>query len=346
VASITKIGRRWRALVRKGGNTRCMTFGTQALAKSWAATIEGQIEQLKASGFLKATDLTVADLIARYERELYPLKPWSPSKTRDLRILKKAFAADLVTALDHSRIVAVFTDMHTNTRGDGGVGIGARIGYLIKVMETAANLWRIAVPLEALRGARSALKAVGMITASKQRDRRVSDAEIERVVAHLERMSTALPVRDLVHFAVASAMRVSEICRIRWADLNEQDRTVKIRDRKHPQKKIGNDSDVPLLDFSGHDAFKIVMRQPRTKEFIFPYNCRTVGKYFIDAALFLEIEDLNFHDLRHEAVSRMFESKHKYGIPEVALVSGHRDWGHLRRYTNLRAADLHRAKAS
>jgi integrase len=342
MASITKIGRRWRALIRKGGTTKCMTFGSAALAKSWAATIEGQIDQLKASGFLKASDLTVADLIARYEREVYPLKRWSPSKTRDLRVLKKAFAADLVTALDHTRVVEVFTDMHANSKGSGGVGLGARIGYLIKVMETATNLWRIDVPLDAVRGARSALKAVGMITASKQRDRRVSDDEIERVVTHLEKMNTALPMRDLIHFAVASAMRVSEICRIRWADLNEKDRTVKVRDRKHPQKKIGNDSDVPLLDFSGHDAFKIVMRQPRTKDCIFPYNCRTVGKYFIDAALFLEIEDLNFHDLRHEAVSRMFESKHKYGIPEVALVSGHRDWGHLRRYTNLRAADLHR----
>ena len=137
---------------------------------------------------------------------------------------------------------------------------------------------------------------------------------------------------------------MSEYCRIRWADLNEADRTIKVRDRKGSEKKIGDDSEVPLLDFSGHDAFAIVMRQPRTKECIFPFNCRTVGKYFIDAALFLEIPDLNFHDLRHEAVSRMFESKHRYSIPEVAIVSGHKDWGHLKRYTNLRAVNLHRCR--
>jgi integrase len=343
MASITKIGKRWRALVRKGGTARCMTFGTKDLAKAWAATIEGEIDQLKASGFLKPSGLTVGDLIDRYTRELYPLKRWSPSKTRDLRILRKTFGADMVSTLNHSRIVEVFTDMHA--KGAGGVGVGARISYLIKVLETAANLWRLSVPLEAARGARGALKEAGMITVSKQRDRRVSDAEIERVITHLEKMDTALPMCDLIHFAVASAMRVSEITRLRWVDLNEADRTVWVRDRKHPTKKAGNDAKVPLLDFSGHDAFAIVKRQPRTKECIFPYNCRTVGKYFIDAALFLEIEDLNFHDLRHEAVSRMFESKHKYSIPEVALVSGHRDWGHLRRYTNLRAVDLHRTPA-
>ncbi len=134
-------------------------------------------------------------------------------------------------------------------------------------------------------------------------------------------------MRDSIHFAVASAMRVSEICRIRWADLTSRTARCGSAIASIPQQKPGNDSDVPLLDFCGHDAFEIVKRQPRTKECIFPFNPRTVGKYFIDAANFLEIEDLNFHDLRHEAVSRMFESEHKYSIPEVALVSGHKDWG-------------------
>jgi integrase len=344
MASITKIGKRWRALVRKGGVTRCMTLGTRAQVAAWAATVENEIEQLKASGFLKPAGLTVGDLILRYERDIGPVKRWSASKSRDLRILKRTFGAELAGGLTHARIVEAFTRMYDE--GAGGVAVSARIGYLIIVLATAANLWRINVPLEAARSARAALKEVGMITASKQRDRRVSDEEIERICAHFDVMDTHLPMRDLIHFAVASAMRVSEITRIRWTDLNEKDRTVTVRDRKDPRKKAGNDGDVPLLDFSGHDAFAIIMRQPRTSEFIFPFNCRTVGKYFIDAGLFLEIEDLNFHDLRHESVSRMFECGHKYSIPEVALVSGHRDWGHLRRYTNLRAADLHRAKAS
>jgi hypothetical protein len=97
VASIRKIGKRWRVLVRRGGTTRCMTFGTRKMAQSWAATIEGEIEQLKASGFLKPAGLTVGDLIDRYVSELYPLKRWSASKTRDLRVLKRKLGGDLVT---------------------------------------------------------------------------------------------------------------------------------------------------------------------------------------------------------------------------------------------------------
>ena len=51
-----------------------------------------------------------------------------------------------------------------------------------------------------------------------------------------------------------------------------------------------------------------------------------------------EIEDLHFHDLRHEAISRFFEME--LSIPEVALISGHKDYRMLARYTHLRAEDL------
>lgn len=52
----------------------------------------------------------------------------------------------------------------------------------------------------------------------------------------------------------------------------------------------------------------------------------------------MKIKDLRFHDLRHEGISRLFEQG--YQIQEVSMVSGHRDWGSLKRYTNLRPEDL------
>jgi integrase len=52
------------------------------------------------------------------------------------------------------------------------------------------------------------------------------------------------------------------------------------------------------------------------------------------------IDNLKFHDLRHGGVSRLFEQG--YSIEQVALVSGHRDWKMLARYTQIKAKDLHR----
>ena len=52
------------------------------------------------------------------------------------------------------------------------------------------------------------------------------------------------------------------------------------------------------------------------------------------------IEDLRFHDLRHEATSRFFEMG--LNVMEVASITGHKDLRMLQRYTHLRAEDLAR----
>lgn len=65
-----------------------------------------------------------------------------------------------------------------------------------------------------------------------------------------------------------------------------------------------------------------------------------MGAAFRRACQELKIEDLHFHDLRHEGTSRLFEAG--LSIERVALVTGHKDWRMLRRYTNLKPEDLHR----
>jgi integrase len=342
MASICKIGPRWRALVRKAGHTRCKTFGTKALANAWAATIEQELDQLKSTGYLQPKGLTFGDIVDRYTREAYPLKPWGRSKTADLDMLKASLGTELVVNLTHERLMEAFTAMHD--RGAGGVTISARAGYLVTVLATAKDVWRLNVPLDAAQSARSALAKLGLIKKSKHRERRVTDAELQRVIDHVARKVTAVPFAPIIWFSVATAMRISETCRLEWSDLNEADRTVRIKDRKHPSAKIGNHQIVPLLSVAGHDAYAIATAQPRKGKRIFPANSRTVSDYFTEAVGQLGIDNLHLHDLRHEAISRLFEAG--YRIEEVSLVSGHRDWSMLKRYTHLRAVDLHRGKAT
>jgi integrase len=343
MASISKIGSRWRALVRKAGYTRCQTFGTRALANSWATTIEQEIDQLKSTGYLQPKGLTFGDIVDRYTREAYPLKPWGRSKTADLKLLKASLGNELVANLSHERIMEAFTAMHDG--GAGGVTVSARAGYLVTVLSTAKDVWRLNVPLDAAKSARSAMAKLGLIKKSKHRDRRVTDAELQRIITHVERKATAIPFGDIVWFSVATSMRISEVCRLQWDDLHEADKTIRIRDRKHPSAKLGNHQVVPLLDnLNGHNAYALVLKQPRKGKRIFPVNPRTVSDYFTEAVSQLEIEDLHLHDIRHEAISRLFAAG--YRIEEVSVFSGHRDWSMLKRYTHLRAADLHRKSAA
>ena len=118
------------------------------------------------------------------------------------------------------------------------------------------------------------------------------------------------------------------------ADVDEAKRLVLVRDRKDPRQKAGNDQWVPLLG----EAWMVLKRQPQVggEARIFPIGASTVSKYFTEACMKMSIPDLHFHDLRHEGTSQLFEEG--YEIQQVALVTGHKDWRHLRRYrtSNLR----------
>lgn len=60
---------------------------------------------------------------------------------------------------------------------------------------------------------------------------------------------------------------------------------------------------------------------------VFPYNSKTIGKYFTDACKMLGIVDLHFHDLRHHATSLLFERG--LSIQQVQLVTLHSNWSTL-----------------
>lgn len=104
-------------------------------------------------------------------------------------------------------------------------------------------------------------------------------------------------------------MRQDEIARVEWKDFDAESRMLLIRDRKDPRRKTGNNQKIPLLDVSGYDACKIIEEQGRYSNFregrIFPYNGRSVGTAFRRQCKDLEIDDLHFHDLRHEGTSRL-----------------------------------------
>jgi len=330
-------------IVRRGGQSHCQTFATAKAATNWGRVKEREIDELKSVGYVQPKGETFGDIADKYIRELYPIKPWGRSKTSDLARLKKDLGNTLVANLTHEKLMETF--MRMNRDGAGGVTISARAGYLILVLETAKDVWRLNVPVEAARSARSALSKIGLIKKSKHRDRRVTDAELERIVTHVERKATAVPFRDIVWFSVATAMRISETCRLQWSDMNEGDKTIRIRDRKHPSEKMGNHQIVPLLEnLAGHNAYALAQKQPKKGRRIFPANSRTVSDYFTEAVQQLEIEDLHFHDIRHEAISRLFEAK--FRIEQVSLISGHRDWSMLKRYTHIVARDLHPKKAA
>lgn len=338
MASFIKRNKRWRADVRRGGYTRYKTFATKSAAQEWAKREEARIDELRGGGYVDPKGETLKKLITAYEDRVYPKKKWGRSKQADLDRLKKDVGHMSLKDLSTAHLIAYFDKRSAD--GAGPVVVSAQMGYLITVLKFARSTLRLNVSVEAAQEARTSLKTDGMIGKGGQRDIRVSDAKLKKLIAYFDKANTSLPMSDIIRFCVASGMRISEVCRLQWSDLNRTDRTILIRDRKHPSEKKGNNQTVPLLDATGYDAYQIAVSQPEADERIFPVSHRTVGTYFSRAVTKLKLGDVHLHDLRHEAISRLFASG--YGIPEVALVSGHRDWQQLRRYTQLEAKDLHR----
>jgi integrase len=232
--------------------------------------------------------------------------------------------------------------------GAGPVTIGIDISFIGTVLEHAAAVHGIPVPTEQVRLARVALNRLGLVSKSAERDRRPTEDELANIIATADaNLRQITPLGRIVQFAVATAMRQDEICRVSFADFNAKQSTLMIRKRKHPRQKNLNDQVIPLVTDTGYDAAALIQEQAdrygRTTGFIFPYDARSVGAAFRRVCRDLAIHDLHFHDLRHEGISRMFEAD--WDIRQVAAVSGHKDWKMLQRFTHLRPPSLPAAMA-
>lgn len=325
MGAIQKRGDRYRALVRKKGHPPLSkSFSKKVLAERWVKETELAIED----GSLTSSKVTVGKLVQQYREEVNKVRPFDRRRIGTLKAIEKAFKGIRLMDLNAKAFMEVITGIANtaSTRQE-------KVVFLVVALRYMDLVHSVKVPWRDIDSAKKMLSKLGVISRSKERGRRITDDELAAVKAKAE---SVFPMSDLIDFAVSTAMRLSEIMRIRWEDVDRQKRTVIIRDRKHPREKKGNDQEVPLLG----KAWEVLDRQPRDGECVFPYNDKSVGTAWRRARDAAGVKGARFHDLRHEGVSRMFEQG--YSLPEVAVVSGHRDWNMLRRYTRLKPESLHR----
>jgi len=336
MASIRQRNGSWVADIRrKGHKSITKSFKTKSLALAWAREVEASIDAMSFKDIRSLAGFTLGKVIDRYLTEIASLTPIGRTKETSLKYWKKLYGNLSLDALTEELLT---TWAHARAKTVKGPTILVDLAHLGTVLRIVKELWKIPIDIEITSKAAASLKYIGVSKKSAERERRPTQKEIDDICLYFTtKVRQKVPMESLILFAIETAMRQGEILNLRWDDIDHENKTIIIRDRKHPTQKIGNNQEVPLLGTS----YDILMAQPRIPDepLIFPGNPNTPSSLFPRACKALKIEDLRFHDLRHEGISRLFEKG--YRIEQVALISGHRSWKMLSRYVQLKAKDLH-----
>jgi integrase len=300
------------------------TFDRKLVAKAWLAKRE---TELREPGSLeRRPDPTLAVVIDRYIDESN--KAIGRTKEQVLRTIKTYDLADMQCSKITSADIIAFAQALPVAPQT----VQNYLSHLAAVFAVARPAWGYALDRQAIKDAFVVAKRLGVTSKGNNRDRRPTLDELDRLMVHFGQIKSrrphSVPMQKIISFAIFSTRRQEEITRIAWDDY--QQNRVLVRDMKHPGDKKGNDTwcDLPP------EASAIIETMPRSGKYIFPYSTDAISAAFTRACKMLDIEDLHFHDLRHDGVSRLFEMGKT--IPQAASVSGHRSWQSLKRYTHLR----------
>lgn len=335
-----KRGIRYTVRVRLGGKEKTKTFGTKVAAERWSRAQEGAIEtgefrlESPDAGRIFA-DAVEAFLQHRREIQRPPGKTFNNAIAR----LKAQHGLELLKDMDKA-----FWRRHALDRmsADPPVTSQTAVGDLLYAASVLRHLkregWTVHADAPAL--AREDLRDEGLRVVSRQRDRRLDDDQLRRLLAACDAVDSHVPLGDIVRFALVTAMRRGEILALTHEDVTG--RVARVRGRKHPRDRDRVD-DVPLMlkhkRWPLWDAVEIIGRQPAKSGRIFPYLGDTIGERFEKACQDAKLDGVVFHLLRHEALSRYAELR-KLDVLRLQLIGGHRDLRHLQRYAKLSAAAL------
>lgn len=337
MATIVARGEKWQAKVRRDGYPpMSKTFARRADAEAWARQQEAEMDRGAWRDRSSADSTTFYALLERYLKDVVPTK--RGAEVEALRV--KTLMRDEVTHYKLSALSPLILAEWRDRRLAAGCA-GATVRRELDIVSAVFNWAR----RELMIAVENPVSAIRRPPPAKPRERRLEDGEEAALLAALEdapavredgkkyRQGTRNPwIRPIVELALETAMRRGELLSLTWENINLQRRTAYL-----PKTKNGEARTVPLSS----RAIGILSDLPRSIDGrVFPITANALKLAFERAVRRAGIEDFHFHDLRHEATSRLAEKLPN--VIELAAVTGHKDVRMLRRYYHPRAEDLAR----
>ena len=352
MASIRKKGdHQWHVQIRRQGQTLTKTFETRADAEAWAKIKESEIIRgVYIPTARESEKKTLGELIGRYITDVVPGHRGHESEAARLKMLAERPICRRSVASLRPEDFAKYRDArlkeprswHAREAGDQGDGptVGAatvhrELGLFQQVVEHARREWGLGL-------SENPVRQVQKPRINNARDRRISKDEELRLMESLG-MCRNKHIKPLVLLALETAMRQGELLALTWGTVD-----FAIPAAHLPRTKNGDKRDVPLSKRAVQILRGILkenvgiaaknLSAGEKKMLVFPTTSSAAKQAWERAVERAGIENLHFHDLRHEATSRMASR-----IPNalaLASITGHRDMQMLKRYYHPRAADL------
>lgn len=325
-------------IFRKGEAPVCKSFLLKRDAQAWARQTESDIQsgRYQSNSVVKA--LTLAEGLTRYASEVSPSKKGGIQEAYLVRRIAREDHKALALPMPEvsGQAIASLRDQWTG-QGLAPASVRQRLAMVSHCFEIAIKEWSI-----------PCINPVRLIRKPKvdnARSRRFAEGELDAVLFATDSHELAPAVK----IALASAMRLSEIAGLHWKDVDQVGRVIFLRDTKN-----GASRSVPLSP----DALAVLSAMPRRIDGrlfsvtsgslsqawtravsrarkVYVDECKASGAMVSPAYLV----DLHFHDLRHEATSRLFE-RGDLNVVEVASVTGHKTLQMLSRYSHMSASRI------
>lgn len=328
------------------------TFSTKKLAETWGRKREAEIELDPSILEGKSSSKPQMTLGAAYTKYI--------DEVRDEFGISKINGLNLLSAwpIGNRPIDKLTRDDFTGhilarRKGDDKLGYGPiaastalqELYYIRSVLKHADLVWNIPCEksLFELDQAREGLSRSRQVSKSKNRFRLPTSEELQLLTTYFYqkwmRYNSTYPMHLVLWNAVYLVRRQAELTRIMLDDIDFKNQIMWVRDVKSPKGAEGNhkkarftDISVPLI----HDTIaarpKMLDGKPDDGRYL-PLNSGTVGTYYAEACMILGIGELTYHDLRHEAATRLAEDG--MTIPQIQQYSLHDSWASLQIYVDI-----------
>ncbi|SPR98429.1 Integrase family protein [Cupriavidus taiwanensis] len=326
----------WKAVIRKiGWPTTAKTFRTKRDAEDWARRTEDEMVRGVYLSRAPSEKLTVSAALKRYMDEVSVTKKSTTQRSERFTSQHlEAFLGKYSMAAVSADLVAKYRDERL-AAGKSNNTVRIELAMLGHLFRTAIQEWGIGLTFNPVANVRKPSPGPG-------RNRRLSTDEQKLLFAAAEAHSNPM-LGWIVRLAVETGMRSSEITGLRRPQIDLRRRVITLADTKNGTARV-----VPLTRAAA-DILQLAIDnpiRPIDTDLVFfgePGRDGRRGPYVFQKlwariTADLGLADLHFHDLRHEAVSRLVEAG--LSDQEVAAISGHKSMQMLKRFTHLRAEDL------